>query len=125
MSDSGRCSERGTSSYRGSVCGRSGRIKPRKFTGNIYENKKEVKFFPPGHRQPQQVTYSTVKDFVVHNIQDIYSSLLNIDIIGLLPDNPHRVLSKTSDTTLAKIGHMGLDIEFLEELSRFKIKNKT
>ena len=74
MSESGIGDVRGRSSYRGSGGGRGGRSKHINFNSNSssYENKKEIKFAPYGHWQPQQVTYSAVKDIIVQNIQKIF-----------------------------------------------------
>ena len=58
-----------------------------------------------------------MKDVIVNIIQknlfngyDIASSLENMKIINLIPDNPKRFLSTNKDTTLANIDQTGLDI---------------
>ena len=65
MSKSGRGYRRVRRYYRGSGHGRSRRIKsPSNFNYYYYE-KKEVKFSPHGHKKPQLVTYSTVKNVIL------------------------------------------------------------
>ena len=58
-----------------------------------------------------------MKDVIVNIIQknlfngyDIASSLENMKIINLIPDNPKRFLSINKNTTLANIDQTGLDI---------------
>ena len=69
-----------------------------------------MKFAPNEHQKPQQVTYSTVKYVILHYIQkyfsnryDLYSFVEKMDLIDLLPENTHIILSTNSDETLSKI----------------------
>ena len=113
-STGGRGRGRGRSVGRGRGRGYSG---SKKFSSST---KQEIKFFPHGSgSQQQSITYDTVKDVIVQQVQktykngvDIADSLENEEMKDLGPMRPTRSVSTLTDKTAREIEQEGFDIEF-------------
>ena len=108
-----------------SVCGgRKGRFGGRGRNRSRFANKskpqREIKFFPHSVGQAtQSVTFDTVKDHIVNQVQrqyrngiDIVESLEKEVLKDLSMIKPPRVMSTVSDTSTRAIEQEGLDIKY-------------
>ena len=80
---------------------------------------KEIKFYPHGSGAQQSITFDTVKDHIVQQVQKNYKN--GIDIAESLEDEtmkdlssmkPTRILSTETEATARAIEQEGYDIEY-------------
>ena len=86
----------------------------------------EMKFFPHAVGRQQAVTYDTVKDHIIINIQksfqggdDIAESLRDMKVIDLEKEKPVRQLSENKDANERKIEQDGYDIVYSGEIQSY------
>ena len=119
---------RGAGRGRGRRAGRQGsgftnRNKRTSYNNNNYNNSTTtMKFFPHIVGKQQSVTYDTVKDYIIKQVQktftygqDIATSLNDLQLINLNRFKPTRVISQETDQDIKKLEQDENDMIYHEE----------
>ena len=138
MRDSNQGQGRGAGRGRGRRTGRQGRgfsnrNKRTSYNNNNYNNNTTtMKFFPHTVGKQQSVTYDTVKDYIIKQVQktftygqDIATSLNDLQLINLNRFKPTRVISQETDQDIKKLEQDENDMIYHEEVKEFVKRKNT
>ena len=97
---------------------------------NNTNNNNNIKFFVHGANKQQSITYDTVKDCILQQIQktyqqghDVVVSLRELQRKDFISEMPTRILSTEQDNNLRQIEQEGLDIFYKAEVDEY-VKRK-